>query len=333
MRIETRAGRLLALGLVAALLAGCDRDPVGLAADAAELDLTGRDVVAAATNDDFDDAVVVTALPFTDVTDTSEATTAIDDPFCVGQGPTVWYTFTPTVGGFYEANTFGSEYDTTLGAYLGTRGDLVEIACNDDTGGLQSRVVVELEAGQTVHFMVGAYASGPGGPLVFTLDVGSPPPPPPPPLVVSLEVDRFGSVDPRTGIATLRGTVSCSRLAFVNLFGMLETSWARLRVEGFFSSFLQCDGTVPWEADVRANVLLSGGPVSVSAQAFFFDPRSGESTLETVSATVNLRGGGGGQSGRGSTAPAASPSGERTFTSLGEMMRHDSRLKRDLRSR
>jgi hypothetical protein len=48
-------------------------------------------------NDDFDSATVVTEpLPFTDAIDTTEATTAPNDPDCAGNSPTVWYVFTTT---------------------------------------------------------------------------------------------------------------------------------------------------------------------------------------------------------------------------------------------
>jgi hypothetical protein len=39
-----------------------------------------------------------------------------------------------------EANTFGSDYDTTLSVYTGSRGALTQIACNDDADLLQSLV-------------------------------------------------------------------------------------------------------------------------------------------------------------------------------------------------
>jgi hypothetical protein len=46
-------------------------------------------------NDDFDNAIVISEIPFSDETNTVEATSAADDPICTGEGHTVWYTFTP----------------------------------------------------------------------------------------------------------------------------------------------------------------------------------------------------------------------------------------------
>ncbi len=71
-------------------------------------------VAAPPANDDFDNATLVPGLPFSDAIDTTDATTAADDPDCAGQGPTVWYAFTPSEDTEVAANTFGSDYDTTL---------------------------------------------------------------------------------------------------------------------------------------------------------------------------------------------------------------------------
>lgn len=130
-------------------------------------------------NDDFDNATIITKpLPFTDSLDTTLATTAPDDPSCEGRGHTVWYSFTPSADIPVSANTFGSDYDTTLSAYTGKRGALTQIACNDDFGGtLQSRIDFQATAGTTVFLMVASFGGSPGGNLVLTVQEGAPPPP------------------------------------------------------------------------------------------------------------------------------------------------------------
>src|SRR6266496_217729 len=80
-------------------------------------------------NDDFDSAAVIGALPFTDSISTAEATTADDDPFCNGNEHTVWYSFTPTQNERIQADTSGSDYDTTLSVYTGSRGALSQVGC------------------------------------------------------------------------------------------------------------------------------------------------------------------------------------------------------------
>lgn len=132
-------------------------------------------------NDDFDSAIVVDSLPFTDNQWTGEATWAEDDPSECHNNGSVWYTFTPPEDIVIEANTYGSGYDTTLAAYTGVRGalSLVPGACNDDYNGLQSRVVFAATAGTNYHFLVGyccgTGSSGGGGDLVFNVLEREPP--------------------------------------------------------------------------------------------------------------------------------------------------------------
>jgi hypothetical protein len=117
------------------------------------------------TNDDFDSATVVPSLPFTDTLSTAEATTAVDDPFC-GDAHSVWYSFTPTQSGTVAADTFGSDYNTALSVYTGSRGGLNEVAC----AAFPAQVTFNATADTTYFFMVtSACCGGPGGTLVFNL--------------------------------------------------------------------------------------------------------------------------------------------------------------------
>jgi hypothetical protein len=236
-------------------------------------------------NDDFASATVVPGLPFTDQVNTTEATTAADDPDCFGQGATVWYSFTPTTDLRVEANTFGSDYDTTLSVYTGAPGALTQIACNDDAvGSLQSRVRFDATAGETYYFMVGSFASGPGGNLVFNVDVA------PPPLELGLTIDPVGSVVPSKGVATISGTVTCSEPAFVEVQGRMEQRVGRLLISGFFFTFVECTPpATAWSATVEGeNGLFVAGRAHV--EAFAFAPEEG--AFAEASATVRLRGSG-----------------------------------------
>jgi hypothetical protein len=126
-----------------------------------------------ARNDVRGHATRVRTFPFFDNIDTSGATTARNDPDCNGRGPTVWYRIIPRTDGPIVIDTFGSDYDTTLSAYTVAGRTLVQTACNDDTDGLQSRVEVQGHARQPVLVMVGAYASGPGGLLNFSVQAAT----------------------------------------------------------------------------------------------------------------------------------------------------------------
>lgn len=121
-------------------------------------------------NDDFNAATVIGALPFSGFQDTFEATPAVDDPNCsFGSEATVWYAFTPAENQRLTANTFGSDFDTVLSAYTGSRGALNRVACNDDAGnGFQSRIAFDATAGTTYYFMIGSFDFG--GQLSFALE-------------------------------------------------------------------------------------------------------------------------------------------------------------------
>jgi hypothetical protein len=138
----------------------------------AALLLAGAAVVhAQPANDDITTATPITSLPFDDSLDTSAATMAPDDPDCFGNGPTVWYTFTPTedVSLFVDAQT-DTTYVSTLSVYTGTPGNLRQLACSDTS------VAFEADAGTTYWFMVGSSFSEFGGTLVFHAEVAPPGP-------------------------------------------------------------------------------------------------------------------------------------------------------------
>lgn len=127
-------------------------------------------LAAAPAHDNFDDAVMIAAFPFNDALDTSEATVDVDDPACAGQAATIWYQFTATNNTTITANTFGSDYDTTLSVYTGTRGALTQITCNDDYSGLLSFVQFSVSAGETYFIMAGKFCCGTGGNLVLAVN-------------------------------------------------------------------------------------------------------------------------------------------------------------------
>jgi hypothetical protein len=66
-------------------------------------------------------------------------------------------------------NTFNSDYDTVLTAYNGTPGPTTEIACNDDTGGVQSEIQFLGIAGTTYWIEAAGFHASLGGTLVLTL--------------------------------------------------------------------------------------------------------------------------------------------------------------------
>jgi hypothetical protein len=250
------------------------------------LALSALPVYAAAPgNDDQANAIVINTIPYSNTQDTSEATTDDDDPWCSGQGPTVWYSFTPSEDIRLEANTFGSDYDTTLLAAVDDgAGGLDVLRCNDDAGDdLQSRIRFEAEAGVTYLFMVGAYDSGPGGELVFNLLEA------PPGQDVSVSLDVAGARFNSDGSATVHGTVSCSGSDWVELYAELSQQVGRFRINGWGWDFVDCSpDATPFELHIRSyDGSFAGGPASVYVEAWTCG--DDDCAFDVVETTIRLR--------------------------------------------
>jgi len=240
----------------------------------------------APVNDDFDNATTITSLPFTDTLSTVDATTAADDPYCAGNAHSVWYAFTPSQNVSVQTNTFGSDYDTTLSVYTGTRGALTQIACNDDSGGLQSRVFFEASAGVTYYIMAASFGDSPGGNLILNLAEGTLPPP----IVLGLMINPTGRVNSKTGVVTIGGTLTCSRPIQLLVYGTGKQRYGRLVLTGYFGTSIDCQSQAPWSASFSAeNALFTGGQLQVSATADGFDPERGEEVSVSASKTVILQ--------------------------------------------
>ena len=201
-------------------------------------------------NDNFADAIDVGVVPFGPVEiDTSDATTEPDDPsFCYGNGPTVWFSFTPGADMRAEANTFSSDYDTTVSVYTGpSHGDLEEIACNDDADltTLQSRVRWDAEAGVEYFIMVGSFDGEPGGSLTFRMPI------PPDPVNLGISVDRFGSATESLGLADISGKVTCAEPRPLTVFGVLFQETPDDFAVGFFLvENVDCSESATWSTTV-----------------------------------------------------------------------------------
>lgn len=129
----------------------------GFDGDTGDLDLQA-DIVTPPTNDDFDDAIEIPEFPYTNTQSTLFATQEPDEPSpCGGIDSTVWYAYTPTLPGIVIVDTFGSTFDTVLAAYVEDDGNLVNLACNDDTNSLQSQIHFLTTPGTTVYIQAGGF--------------------------------------------------------------------------------------------------------------------------------------------------------------------------------
>ena len=85
----------------------------------------------------------------------------------------VWHAFTPTETKDYLISLCGSDFDTTLSVYAACGG--AELACNDDSCGRQSALVIPLTAGQSYYLRISGYDGDMGNYTLTVMEnVGSP---------------------------------------------------------------------------------------------------------------------------------------------------------------
>jgi Zn-dependent metalloprotease len=125
----------------------------------------------APANDDFNFPTIISSVPYTTSQNIAGATTAIDDPSfsCVSgqKSNSVWYRYTPAANVTLNLDTFGSNFDTVLAVWTGSRGSLTSVACNDDAaGGVQSQVSFGAAAGVNYYIEAASFYAG-GGTLTL----------------------------------------------------------------------------------------------------------------------------------------------------------------------
>lgn len=103
-------------------------------------------------------------------------------------------------------------------------------------------------------------------------------PQPLPPLDLRVSVDDHGTVDPRTGVATVRGTALCARTAAVTLVGWVNQSLANRASGGAYEFQLECVApSTAWYATMPPIIgQFTGGPAESHVNAYscdiYFDP-------------------------------------------------------------
>ena len=154
------------------LVASCTRD---LPVQPRGPSLTAQ--LVAPSNDNFGNATVIAALPFSDSVDITDATIEAGEraPFCssgASSQRTVWYAFTPTATGLLSI-TINAPFSTVVAVDTGVSpGVLGEVICRSPFGGISTFVA---QAGTTYYFQVDGMFGGSGF-LNFRLDAIQPPP-------------------------------------------------------------------------------------------------------------------------------------------------------------
>jgi hypothetical protein len=119
-------------------------------------------------NDDFDQAVVISTLPFRESIRTDAATKEATDPILLGCAynfdNTLWYRYTATQDTIMRIQPRGNRHMPIISVWSGTGDSMTEIACA--YGG---RIDFNVTAGTIYHILI-ADQAGESGQLVFTLN-------------------------------------------------------------------------------------------------------------------------------------------------------------------
>ena len=201
------------------------------------------------SNDVFAGAVTIGSIPFSVTQDVTEATTNGSDIDANEQcgapavDASVWYEVTPTADTALLVDVTDSSYPAGVLVVTGAPGGFELVACGPGV------VAFEAIAGVSYYLLIiddQSDGGGNGGTLRLTVEEA----PPPPELTVTVN-DR-AAFSPRTGSATVSGTIACDEDAeFTVIDVQLEQAVGRGEVVGFGSLDVDCDGTAqPWSIEI-----------------------------------------------------------------------------------
>ena len=243
----------------------------------------GLVLAAAPANDLPAGAIALTAIPATIDENTTEATVSTDDIGCGSGGldqATVWYTLTLGDATSVLVDATGSDYAVGVNVFQGSADANNLVTCAGGAAGFDA-------AAGTTYYLMFADIDGDatnGGQLHVVIDL------PPPAIEISLTVDANGKVNPKTGEATISGTITCNHEAdFGEVDVSLRQSIGRFTIHGFGFDGPACGPTsTDWFASVAGdNGKFTAGRATADASAFACDAFSCDDAF--VTASVRLR--------------------------------------------
>lgn len=243
---------------------------------------------AAPSNDTFANATVV-SLGYSEVLNTTEATTDADDAQlnancgAPATDASVWYAIDGTGAGVI-VDVSQSDYSAGVLVGVGSQGNLAIVACGPGT------VAFYAEAGTTYYVLaIDDQQDGAGNGGNLSISFTELPPAP----TLEISVNRYGKFNAHTGTATISGTYTCTGGDFIDVFVEARQPVGRFVVVGTgeFIDFSTCDGAPhTWAAEVYPeNSKFAGGKAMTVAFAYAcgaFECASGY-----VEQKVQLRGG------------------------------------------
>ena len=215
-------------------------------------------LAAAPANDTFANATLA-AVGFSEVLDTTQATTDADDAQlnascgAPATDASVWYAL-QGADQTVVVDVSSSNYSAGVLVGVGTQGNLTTVACAPGA-------VAFFAAAGTTYYVLAIDdqndGSGNGGNLSISFNEIPPPP------TVDITVNRFGNVNARTGVATISGKYTCTNGDFIDVFVDARQNVGRFAIfgSGEFFDFSTCDGTPhSWAAQVfPQNGKFAGG--------------------------------------------------------------------------
>jgi hypothetical protein len=250
---------------------------------------SGSALAAAPANDTFPNATPA-AVGFSEVLDTTQATTDANDTQlnstcgAPATDASVWYAVTGSDSGVV-VDVSQSSYSAGVLVGVGTEGNLQTVACGPGTVGFFAA------AGTTYYVLaIDDQQDGGGNGGLLNISFNAAPPPP----TVDFTVNSTGAFNSKTGAATISGTYTCTNGDFIDVQVQASQTVGRFIITGFgeFFDFGTCDGVSRnWAADVFGqNGKFGGGKamtVSLAVACGAFECATGFNEQ-----TVQLKGGG-----------------------------------------
>ena len=252
--------------------------------------MSGTALAEPPSNDIFTGAKA-TVIGFTEVLDTTEATTDTDDAQLNAQcgapatDASVWYAFTATSDSTVVVDVSQSNYSAGVLVGVGSPGALSTVTCG------QGAVAFSTTVGTTYYVLAIDDqlndGGGNGGLLSISFNAVVAP-------TVDINVNRFGQFNARTGIATISGTYTCSNGDYFNADVYASQNVGRIATISGYGNFFAsgtCDEAPhPWSADI---VPQSGKFAGGKAMTVTFGYTCGifQCADGYIRKTVQLRGG------------------------------------------
>ena len=242
------------------------------------INAVGQSVPATATavlgnaNDMFAQASPISGDTGTTYSSNSHATAESGEPaHRFGPYHSMWFSYTAPSNGTLSIATIGSNYDTTLAAYTGTRVDeLNPIADNDDDGGaLTSAIQFDAIAGVTYRIAVDGYAGRTGA------------------IVLNWELVRAAPPTAPTNIRAVATSATSAIVAWANPEGSLPITGATVTASPGGAT---CTTTGAQQCEIRD--LTSGGTYTFTV-VVTNDLGSSPASAPSESITLGAESGGG----------------------------------------